>query len=112
MKLESLGEIIAERKLELLLETHERETIVVLLGKPQQTPDDATFYGCPYRIKRSNSDKFMTICGVDAFQALQLAMSAIGVELEVIRRDSGGQLIWDGDDKGELGFPTPDWKKE
>ncbi len=112
MKLESLGEIIAERKFELLRDAHERETIVVLLGKPQQSPDDATFYGCPYQIKRSNSEKLMTICGVDAFQALQLAISTIGVELEVIRRDSGGQLIWDGDDKGDLGFPIPDWKKE
>ena len=112
MKLENIGEIIAERKFELLREDHDRETIIVLLGKPQHIPDDADFYGCPYQIKRANSEKIMTICGVDSFQALQLAINTVGVELEVIRKDSGGQLIWDGDDKGDLGFPTPGWKRE
>jgi len=112
VKLKNVGEIIAERKFTLLRDGRERETMLVQLGKPQSMHNHSDFYGCPYQIKRPDSEKLMTICGIDAFQALQLAISAIGVELEVIRRDSGGQLIWDGDEKGDLGFPTPDWKKE
>ena len=112
MKLENVGEIIAERKFKLLLDGQERESIVVLLGKPQYMHNHSDFYGCPYQIKRSESEKLMTICGIDAFQALQLAINTIGVELEIIRRDTGGQLTWDGDEKGDLGFPSPDWKKE
>jgi hypothetical protein len=112
VKLKNVGEIIAERKFKLVRDGFEGETVVVVLGKPQHMHDQSDFYGCPYQIKRPDSEKLMTICGIDAFQALQLAINAIGVELEVIRRDSGGQLIWDGDEKGDLGFPTPDWKKE
>jgi hypothetical protein len=93
VKLEKVGEIIAERKLKLVRDGFDGETVVVALGRPQLIRDHSDFYGCPYQIKRSDSQKLMTICGIDAFQALPLAINAIGVELEVIRRDSGGQLI-------------------
>jgi len=105
VKLESIGEVIAERNFVLQRDGDVHEAIVVLLGKPQSIPNPRDFYS-PYQIKRLNSDKIMGICGLDALEALQ----TIGVELEVIKRDSGGQLIWDGDDKGDLGVPSPDWK--
>jgi hypothetical protein len=108
VKLESVGEIIAERKFMMVRDGFDSETVVVALGRPHLMRDHSDTYGCPYQIKRPDSQKLMTICGIDAFQALQSAINAIGVELEVIRRDSGGQLIWDGDEKGDLGFPTPD----
>ena len=107
MKLENVGEIIAERKFELLRDAREHETIVVQLGKPARVPNHTDFY-CPYEIERRNSKKVMAICGLDAFQALQLAIVAIGVELDVIRLDSGGQLIWGGGNESDLGFPTSD----
>jgi hypothetical protein len=107
VKIEDVGEIIAERKFELLHDAHERETIVVHLGKPARVPNHTDFY-CPDEIARPNSKKIMAICGLDAFQALQLAMAAIGVELEIIKRDSEGPLIWVGNKKGDLGFPTSD----
>ena len=79
MKLQNVGEIIAERKFKLLREGYEGETVVVAVGKPQYMLDHSDFYGCPYQIKRSNSEKLMTMCGIDAFQALQLAIAAIGL---------------------------------
>lgn len=107
MKLNSVGEIIAERTYSLLRDGHQPETVVVQLGKPVHVPNHADFY-CPYQITRPNSAKIMGIGGLDAFQALQLAIHPRGVELEIIRRDSGGQLIWEGDQKGNLGFPIPE----
>jgi len=111
MKLESVGEIIASRKLSLIRKGQELVEVVVLLGKPEKFPDHTDYY-CPYQITGFGREKVMAVGGIDAFQALQLALNIIGVELEVINRDSGGQLLWDADDKGDLGFPAPDWSKK
>ena len=110
MKVESPGEIIAERKF-TLLRNNKQETVTVLLGKPQNTPNHSDFY-CLYPIKGSDFDKIMAIGGVDAFRAIPLALPIIGVEREVLRGDTGRPLIWDADDKGDLGFAVPDSKKE
>ncbi|HKN26074.1 MAG TPA: hypothetical protein VJX72_14590 [Candidatus Acidoferrum sp.] len=107
MKPDSVGEIIAERTYRLLRDGHQAESVVVQLGKPVHFSNCTDFY-CPYQITRPNSVKIMGIGGLDAFQALQLAINTLGVELEVIRRDSGGQLIWEGDEEGNLGFPIPE----
>jgi hypothetical protein len=107
MKLESVGEIIASRKLTLLREGKEPAEVIVLMGKPEKFPDHTDHY-CPYQIKGVGREKIMAVGGVDAFQAMQLALSTIGVELEVIRKDSGAQLLWDAGNKGDLGFPLLD----
>jgi uncharacterized protein DUF6968 len=111
LKLESVGEIIASRRFTLLRKGKEPVEVVVLMGKPEKFPDHTDHY-CPYQIKGIGRQKAMAIGGVDAFQAMQLALSAIGVELEVINKDSGGRLVWDADDRGELGFPIPDLNKQ
>jgi hypothetical protein len=107
VKLEGVGETIATRSYSLL---REGETGVVLLGKTLHFPNHIDFY-CPYEIKRSIHRKLWGIGGVDAFQALQLAVNTLRVELEMLRRNGGGQLVWEGDDKGDLGFPPLDWVK-
>jgi len=48
----------------------------------------------------------IVIGGVDAFQAMQLALKTIGVELDVINKDSGGRLEWVAGQEGDLGFPV------
>ena len=96
-----LGEIIAVRKFSC--EGSEKE-IIVRLGKPQQTPGEAEFC-CPYQILGLGSGDVHGICGVDAFQALQLTMEFIGFELERLSRVEGVRLCWDADDSGSLGFP-------
>jgi hypothetical protein len=111
MKLEGVGEIIASRKFTLLLEGKEPAEVVVLMGKPQKFPDHADYY-CPYEIKGFGPQRVQAVGGVDAFQAMQLALSTIGVELEVISKESGGELIWDADDQGDLGFPIRDWNNK
>jgi hypothetical protein len=111
MKLDSVGEIVASRKLTLVRENEPKESIEVLMGKPQQTPGHDDYY-CPYQIKGMGRNKVMAIHGIDSFQAMQLALNTIGVELAVINRDSGGKLFWEGDERGNLGFPAPDWSKD
>jgi hypothetical protein len=106
MKLENVGEIIAERKLTQLHDDGPPTELVVLLGKPKQTPGYEDYY-CPYQINGAGDRKVWYSCGIDAFQALQLTIRSIGVELEVLNKRLGGKLRWEGDDKGWLGIPDP-----
>jgi hypothetical protein len=46
--------------------------------------------------------------GIDSIQALQLSMAAIGAILFHLNQERGGKLRWDGDENGDLGFPTPE----
>jgi hypothetical protein len=105
LKLETVGEIIAIRILELVQEEGPPIEVTVLLGKPEQTPGFPDYY-CPYQIKGAGSEKVGYTCGVDQFQALQLVLSMLAVEVEVLNKKLGGRLRWDADDKGDLGFPA------
>jgi hypothetical protein len=106
MKLDDVGEIIAARKLSLVADGGPASEVLALLGKPMQTPGHSDYY-CPYQIKGAGDEKVRCICGIDTFQALQLAIRTLGVELEVLNKDLGGKLEWEGDEKGWLGFPDP-----
>jgi hypothetical protein len=101
-------DIIAERH--LYLEGEPGCTIRVLLGKPHTrlnaSNNELTF--CPYQILGIGDEKVRAAGGVDAIQALQLAMEMIGSELyfKLNRRHNNG-LRWEGGKDGDLGFPVP-----
>ena len=78
--------------------------VLVLLGKPKQLPDHCDFY-CPYQINGAGSETVRYMCGIDAFQALQLAIKALAADLEVLNEHLRGNLRWEGDENGWLGFP-------
>ncbi|MGO9588615.1 MAG: DUF6968 family protein [Candidatus Acidiferrales bacterium] len=109
MNLESVGEVIASRKLTLVREEHRSVDVVVLMGKPEKFPDHTDYY-CPYQIRGLGRDKVMAVGGVDAFQAMQLALGTIRVELEVIEKHSGGRLTWEAGAEGDFGFAQLNWK--
>jgi hypothetical protein len=105
MKLDSVGEIIATRTLTRLQDQGPPTEVLVSLGKPHLTPGYSDYY-CAYQITGAGSERIMHSCVVDPFQARQLSLSTLGVELEVLNKDLGGRLRWDCDEKGDLGFPT------
>jgi hypothetical protein len=86
--------------------------VEIQIGKPMQedsiineTRRDSY---CPYRIKGIGNGKVRKIWGIDGFQAIQLAMSAIGAELYSSDEASEGHLMWEaGNVPGDLGFPVP-----
>jgi hypothetical protein len=43
--------------------------------------------------------------GVDAFQALELALGLIAIELSALNKEHNGQLRWECGEHGDLGFP-------
>jgi predicted alpha/beta-hydrolase family hydrolase len=104
MKLDDVGETIAMRKLSLLRDDGTTSEVLVLLGMPRQSPGYPDCY-CPYQIKGAGSETVRYMCGIDAFQALQLAIRALAADLEVLNEHLGGNLRWEGDEKGWLGFP-------
>jgi hypothetical protein len=50
--------------------------------------------------------------GVDAFQALELALKMIGADLAFSNRRLDGQLRREYDADGDLGFPIPEAFRE
>lgn len=104
LKLESVGELIATRTLMLPQDTGATAEIAILLGKPRQLPNHKDYF-CPYQITGAGDGKVRHACGIDSFQALHLALSILGVELEVLNKELGGKLRWECDDAGGLGFP-------
>jgi Domain of unknown function (DUF6968) len=53
------------------------------------------------------SEKMRCAYGIDAFQAIQLAMTAIGGFLKSLCESEGSKLQWEGDEGGDLGFLSP-----
>ncbi len=105
LKLQCVGEVVATRTLTLLRDDGPPSEILVLLGKPQQLPDFTDYY-CPYQIKGIGSEKVHYMCGIDAFQAMELAIRSLGAELDLMRKQLEGKLRWECDEKGGLGFPV------
>ena len=91
MKLDGVGETIAVRKLTLVDQEGPGREVLALLGKPKQLPDHSDYY-CPYQIKGAGDEKVSYSSGIDAFQALQLAIGTLGVELEVLNKELRGKL--------------------
>lgn len=104
MKLKSVGQVIASRRLYLIGD--EKNKISVLIGKPRKFPDSSDYY-CPFQILGIRSEKVHFSAGVDAIQALQLAMNMIGALLYTSGEARKNRLRWEGDENGDLGFPRP-----
>ena len=96
MKLNSLGVIIARRK--LCWPGKEGKKIVVLIGKPRLFPKSKRFphqdFYCPYQIVGVGDQKTRYVAGVDAVQALQLVFAKIGIDLQFINKRRSSPLRW------------------
>lgn len=103
MKLENVGTVIASRELTL----DESQKVEVLIGKPEPCPDGIDWY-CPHQTVGVGSGRVRYAIGVDAVQALVLALSMVGAELYTSDEYEAHRLNWDGGSvKGDLGFPVP-----
>src|SRR5215468_4845322 len=101
MKVE-LGSVIAERRLRV---TGQPELDVrVRIGAPRPCPDDPqTNYYCPYQIAGLGIGKVRYAGGVDAVQALELAIHILPTELDALRQKYPG-LGWVDAAEGDYGF--------
>jgi hypothetical protein len=105
MKVKSLGTIIATRKLAL----RGRYTVTVKIGKPRKYPTPPDDYYCPFQITGLGNNKIRYAAGVDAVQALWLALQMVGGILYTSEAyESGALEQFPGDTSKyrDLGFPV------
>ena len=98
METYELGEPIAERTLVM-----GADEVIVTIGKPRLFNDGADYF-CPYLIAHLDQKKMSYAGGVDAVQALQLAMKKIGVELAHLAKTQNVPITWLPDTPGDTGF--------
>lgn len=98
-----IGDVIAERSFEVIRPDGTKHTATASLGKPKQKSDSESFYA-PYMIEGLGSGKPFFAGGLDAFQALQLAMKMIGAELNAFKKKYNVEIVWEGDNSGGPGF--------
>jgi hypothetical protein len=87
-----MTELIARREYTLTA-AGRQATIVVQLGKPAPFPDEPSGdWYCPWIVDGPDGRWEHHAGGVDALQALLLAVSALRAELQVLARK--GELTW------------------
>ena len=92
MKLENIGEVIAVRRLKLVGDS--TKTIVVKMGKPQRMPDTlGDVHYCTYQISGPGIERMFYAAGVDAFQAVELGLKMIGIDLGAITENLKGNFV-------------------
>ena len=103
MGFESIGEIIATRRLYFLDENDYKRTVSVFIGKPQQS-SYSPGYHCPFQVIGIGSQETHLAQGLDTIHALQSAMIMVAAHLNQLNDQVGGKLSWEGGPEGELGF--------
>ena len=99
-----VNDVIASRKLGI---EGSNNKVVVEIRRPKRR--DMNF-ACPYRITYGARVINREICGVDEFQALQLALRTLAVELHYNKNLPIGRMYWL--EKGnDIGFVNPEQGK-
>lgn len=100
----SLGEVVADRRLDWTGDT-ESEGVMVRIGKPVRNPDPEGDWLCPIQIAGLGDDTVRAAFGVDAVQALILALQMIHIDLQAGQRRTGRTLQWL--EQSDLGLLPP-----
>jgi hypothetical protein len=107
MQLQDVGIQIATRTLSV-----GGKQVTVVIEKPEEFPEGDNFY-CRYQITGIGNGRVRYAGGVDAVQALQLALKMIGAELYTSQEAKTKQLSWEAaQSPSDLGFPVPDSVKD
>ncbi len=105
MHLDSIGDVIGVRDVEVVSAEGHAGKVSVIIGAPRPF-EDATGYYCPFQIVGLASADVKYAAGIDAIQALQLVMPMIGATLQFLIQNSDSRLRWDGGKEGDFGFPS------
>ena len=103
MGFESIGEIIATRRLYFIDESNTRRTVSVFVGKPEESSDPPGYH-CPFQVLGIGTQETHLAQGLDSIHALQSAMILIAAHLTQLNDEIGGRLSWEGGPQEELGF--------
>ena len=88
-----MTEVIAVRQLSW--EGEPTREVLVSIGRPSETPGAQREFYCPIRTTGLGNDEIVTaIFGIDAFQAIELALRFIHSRLTDINLKNGNRLRW------------------
>jgi len=104
MGFDSIGEIIATRRLYFVDENNNKRTVSIFVGKPEEA-QNSIGYHCPFQVIGIGSQTTQLARGYDSVEALQSALILIAASLNHLNNEIGGKLTWEGGGQGELGFP-------
>jgi hypothetical protein len=89
-----LGDVIAERRLVFEATPGWTRDVSVKIGRPVIDPSAPhETWMCPFQIQGLGTGRVMGIFGIDAMQALLLAIHTIPSELASYIRDPGGRFL-------------------
>ena len=91
-----LGSLVAERQLQGELPS---QIAVLKIGKPRKEPGGDWY--CPYRISGIGFQGVRKARGIDALQALLMAIEAVRTILD----EHETKWTWEGGEEGESGIP-------
>lgn len=94
---------VATRTLTLHVEKRDLR-VEVTISPPRAEPDGS--WSCIYSIGCPSQPRTGKAVGIDAVQALQLALQLVGAELYASPYHASGQLCWERPGQG-YGFPVP-----
>ena len=102
-----MTEVIAVRRLSW--EGRPNPEVLVSIGKPAEDPGYEEWFYCPIQTSGLGKDEFTAaIFGIDALQAIELAVRFVGQRLADINEKNGGRLRWlDGELPKEWALPEP-----
>jgi hypothetical protein len=102
-----LGNVIAQRVYFRAGDSTHSAVVQVQIGTPRTSPYAQDEYMCSYRVKSPESDFTDTAYGIDALQALQLALGSVEARLRYLNQSCDLALRWLGDKNGDLGIRIP-----
>lgn len=108
-----IDDVIATRELWLTTDAGGQQLVEVRIGRPRPgvAADDPTAmahgdYVCEFQIEGIGTGGVRRACGVDAMQALVLALEQIGMYLAASDEARAGRLTWLDPTSLNFGFPV------
>src|SRR5688572_23424661 len=96
--------VIAERELSSFDEDGRESIVRVEIEAPRQAePPDEVLWACRFRITTVEGSSWVTITGIDGFDAVAKAFNVIAIHLRAFADRSNRRLLWFGD--ADFGFP-------
>ncbi|MDH6577766.1 hypothetical protein [Kitasatospora sp. MAP5-34] len=101
MENQPLGEVIAERVLEVHHPDGSTHRVVIRIGRPYPAREKGLDWSCPGQVDGLGDDSVVTVHGVDALQALLLCLYRVRSAVRHLSAERGLRVTWlEGDDLG------------
>ena len=107
-----LGPVIASRRYFSARDVSPGVVVEVEIAAPAKSPHAEDEFGCSFRVKSPAWDRTETVYGIDALQALLLALGYLEAILHRLDISSDSLLRWVGGEPHDFGIRIPKFSGE